>query len=269
MSIEEVLNSDVVVSKKKMKARSLEGKMEARKRDRERKRRDQLSTDQLDCVRSKDKKYKQLKRQNMSETDKQKAREVRNQKNRSESKKRTNLDNLKEIKRIDEVVRKRRSRSLLSEEEKGIEKLKAKVAMAKGRKNGFIRSYKQRQKRDKNDLYIWKRFIKWVNLDLFKERNPRLKDINDKLQSLQRQIKDFENNRRLLAHQRSRMKAWKGRPQMDKEKICNKRSIEIRKHRKIIDVKVDIEDSNLRKSTYESDSSIDNDQEENIDYYYD
>ena len=250
-----------------MKARSLEGKIEARKRDRERKRRDQLSSDQLDCLRSKDKKYKQLKRQNMSETEKQKAREVRNQKNRSESKKRSNLDNLKEIKRIDEVVRKRRSRSLLSEEEKSIEKLKAKVAMAKGRKNGFIRSYKQRKKRDKNELYIWKKFIKWVNLDLFKERNPRLKDVNEKLELLQRQIRDFENNRRLLAHRRSRMKTWKGKSQTKKEKICNKSSIEIRKHRKIIYGKVDIEDS--KKSTYESDSSIDSDQEENIDYYYD
>ena len=203
----------------------------------------------------------------MSETEKQKAREVRNQKNRSESKKRSNLDNLKEIKRIDEVVRKRRSRSLLSEEEKSIEKLKAKVAMAKGRKNGFIRSYKQRKKRDKNELYIWKRFIKWVNLDLFKERNPRLKDVNEKLELLQRQIRDFENNRRLLAHRRSRMKTWKGRPKTKKEQICNKSSIEIRKHRKIIYGKFDIEDS--KKSTYESDSSIDSDQEENIDYYYD
>ena len=77
-------------------------------------------------------------------------REVRNEKNRSESKRRSNLDDLKELKRIEEVVRKRKFRSLLSDKEKNIEKLKAKVGMAKVRKNGSLRTYKQRKKRDKN-----------------------------------------------------------------------------------------------------------------------
>ena len=252
-----------------MKAkRSLEGKMEARKRDRERKRRDQLSSDQLDCVRLKDKKYKQLQRQNMSETEKQRAREARNQKNRSESKKRSNLDDLKELKRINEVVRKRKFRSLLSEKEKNNDKIKAKVGMSKGRKNGFIRSYKQRKKRDKNELYIWKRFINWVDLDLFKERNPKLKNVNEKLKSMYTQIRDYENNRRMLAYRNSRMRTWKGRSHSKKEQLSNKNSIKMRRHRKIIYVEVDTEDLNQRKSTYDSDSSIDCDQEEDNDCYY-
>ena len=149
----------IVILKEKMKGkRSLEGKMEAKKRDRERKRRDQLSSDQLDHVRLRDKKYKQIYRKRMSETEKQNAREARNEKNRSESKRRSNLDDLKELKRIDEVVRKRKFRSLLSDKEKNIEKLKAKVGMAKGRKNGSLQTYKQRKKRDKNELFMWKRF---------------------------------------------------------------------------------------------------------------
>ena len=57
--------------------RNLEGKMEARKRDRERKRRDQLTPTQLDEVRSTQKKYKKFKRNNMSEMEKEKAREIR------------------------------------------------------------------------------------------------------------------------------------------------------------------------------------------------
>ena len=60
--------------------RSLEGKMEARERDRERKRRDQLSSDKLESVRIKDRNYKKLRRQNMTDTEKQKAREKRNSK---------------------------------------------------------------------------------------------------------------------------------------------------------------------------------------------
>ena len=46
--------------------RSLEGKMEARERDRERKRRDQLTLDQLEHVRSADRNYKKNKRLNMT-----------------------------------------------------------------------------------------------------------------------------------------------------------------------------------------------------------
>ena len=60
--------------------RSLEGKMEARERDRERKRRDQLSSDKLESVRIKDRNYKKLRRQNMTDTEKQKARETRKNK---------------------------------------------------------------------------------------------------------------------------------------------------------------------------------------------
>ena len=42
----------------------------------------------------------------------------------------------------------------------------------------------------------------------------------------------------------------------------------MRRHRKIIYVEVDTEDLNQRKSTYDSDSSIDCDQEEDNDCYY-
>ena len=250
-----------------MKAkRSLEGKMEARKRDRERKRRDQLSTDQLDCVRLREKKYKQIYRKRMTETEKQNAREVRNEKNRSESKQRSNLDDLKELKRIEEVVRKRKFRSLLSDKEKNIEKLKAKVGMAKGRNNGSLRTYKQRKKRDKNELFIWKSFIERVDLDLFRERNKNLLNVHEKLKLFNKQIRDFENNRRLLADRHRRMKTWKGRSQTKKEQYCNKKSIETRKHRKII--YVEVEDFIERKSAYDSDSYSDSDQEENIDFDY-
>ena len=57
--------------------RSLAGKLEAQKRDRERKRRDQLTSEQLECVRSTERNYKKLKRQNMTETEKQEARKAR------------------------------------------------------------------------------------------------------------------------------------------------------------------------------------------------
>ncbi len=246
--------------------RSLEGKMEAKKRDRERKRRDQLSSDQLDHVRLRDKKYKQIYRKRMSETEKQNAREARNEKNRSESKRRSNLDDLKELKRIDEVVRKRKFRSLLSDKEKNIEKLKAKVGMAKGRKNGSLQTYKQRKKRDKNELFMWKRFIDKVDLDLFRERNKNLKNVHEKLKLLNKQIRDFENHRRLLADRHSRMKTWKGRSQTKKEQYCNKKRIEMRKHRKII--YVEVEDFIERKIAYDSDSYSDSDKEENIDFDY-
>ena len=53
-------------SDKMMGKRSLEGKMEARERDRERKRRDQLTLYQLEHVRSADRNYKKNKRLNMT-----------------------------------------------------------------------------------------------------------------------------------------------------------------------------------------------------------
>ena len=138
--------------------------------------------------------------------------------------------------------------------------------MAKGRKNGFLRSYKQRKKRDKNELYIWKRFIQRVNIDLFEMRNKNLKNVNEKLKSLNRQIRHFENNRREMAHRNSRIPSWKGRSQTKKVEFCNKRSIEMRKHRKII--YVEDKDFNEKKSTYDSDYYLDSDQEENIDCDY-
>ena len=63
------------------------------------------------------------------------------------------------------------------------------------------------------------------------------------------------------------MRTWKGRSHSKKEQ-SNKNSIKMRRHRKIIYVEVDTEDFNQRKSTYDSDSSIDCDQEEDNDCYY-
>ena len=59
---------------------------------------------------------------------------------------------VKEIKQIDGALRKRLLRSMLSEEDKIKSRKKAKVEMALGRKNGFLRKYKQRTKRDPNRL---------------------------------------------------------------------------------------------------------------------
>ena len=159
-----------------MKAeRSLAGKMEARQRDRERKRRDQLTAEQLECVRSTDRKYKQMKRDNMTETEKQEARKARRQKYEPEvSKKRRNLNKLKEMRNIEKTLRMRNLRSLLSEKEKEIKRITAKIGMASVRKNGPLRSYKQRNKRDKNNLDVWRHFFKYhVQIDLFLETNKK------------------------------------------------------------------------------------------------
>ena len=89
--------------------RSLEGKQEARERDRERKRRDQLTSDQLERVRSTDRNYKRKKRLNMTDTEKQKVRETRNSKYKPRNlKKRSNKEHLKEIKNIEKVIRMRK-----------------------------------------------------------------------------------------------------------------------------------------------------------------
>jgi len=58
-------------------------------------------------------------------------------------------------------------RSHLSEGEKTNANQTAKVRMALGRRNGFLRSYKQRKKHPNNNLDIWKNFLNSINLDLY------------------------------------------------------------------------------------------------------
>ena len=81
-----------------MKAkRSIEGKMEARKRDRERKKRNQLTENQLNHVRSTERKYQQSRRDEMTENEKRKSREIRKKK-KEWKKKRDGQKTLKKIK---------------------------------------------------------------------------------------------------------------------------------------------------------------------------
>ena len=218
--------------------RNLEGKMEARKRDRERKRRDQLTSTQLDCVRSREKKYKKLKRKT------------------ERLKRMSNAEDLKEIKRIDEALRKRKYRSQLSEKEKENEKQKSKIGMTLGRKNGFLTTYKQRKKRDKNELYIWKRFINLVNFDLFKERNSNRQDLIEKLASMKRQIRDFENKKREEANRYRHFRwVWKGRNVNKKEEVCNKNIVKMRQYRTKITKKINVEDFKTIKYRYDTSDS--------------
>ena len=240
--------------------RNLEAKMEARERDRERKRRDQLTHAQLDQVRSRERKYKKFKRNNMSETEKQKSRKVRNMKNMERLKRISNSEDLKEMKRIEEALRKRKYRSQLSEKEKEIAKLKSKVGMKSGRKSGFLTSYKQRKKRDKNELYTWKKFINCVNFDLFKERNSNSKDLIEKLASIKRQIGDFENQKRQEANRYSHFRwVWKGRDVRKKEDVCDKYIVKMRQYRTKIKEKINIED--FKTIQYRYDTSSDSDEE--------
>ena len=218
--------------------RNLEGKMEARKRDRERKRRDQLTSTQLDCVRSREKKYKKLKRKT------------------ERLKRMSNAEDLKEMKRIDEALRKRKYRSQLSEKEKENEKQKSKIGMTLGRKNGFLTTYKQRKKRDKNELYIWKRFINLVNFDLFKERNSNRQDLIEKLASMKRQIRDFENKKREEANRYRHFRwVWKGRNVNKKEEVCNKNIVKMRQYRTKITKKINVEDFKTIKYRYDTSDS--------------
>lgn len=215
--------------------RNPEGKMEAQKRDRERKRRDQLTASQLNQVRLTEKKYKKLKRNNMSEMDKQKAREVRNLKNRSkEVKKISNAEDLKEMKKRDEALRKRQYRSQLSEKEKSIAKLKAKIGMASGRKNGFLTSYKQRKSR--------------------KEEIRR------------KQIRDLENQKREEANRYKHFRwVWKGRNVNKKaclDEVCDKNIVRMRQYRTKIKEKINIKDVKTIYCGYDSSDNSSSDEED-------
>ena len=243
--------------------RSLEGKIEARERDRNRKRRDQLSSDKLESIRLQDRNYKKLRRQNMTDTEKQKARETRNNKNNP--KKKRNLKNLKEMKKIEEVIRIRKFRTLLSEKEKNIVKMNSRVGMALCRKNGSLRAYKQRKKRDLIDLNVWRKFFKNdVFVDLFMETNSKKEKVREKLKSVKRQIRDFEN-KKMQEEQWDRLwkgRVWKGRSLNKEEETYSKDNVRTRKYRTKIKQKIIINESCDSKS---SDEETDDDDEDNSD----
>ena len=78
----------------------------------------------------------------------------------------------KEMKKIEEVIRKRKFRTLLSEKEKNIVRMNSRIAMALCRKNGSLSAYKQRKKRDPIDVNVWRNFFKNdIFVDLFMETN--------------------------------------------------------------------------------------------------
>ena len=156
-----------------------------------------------------------------------------------------NKKDLQEIKNIDKVLRMRKLRSLLSEEEKKRLRTNAKVTMSALRKNVFVKKYKQREKRDKNYLNIWKKFLHTINLDLFMMDNPRLKNLPLKLNKIVKEVKEMENKRREEAHLAARMPTWKSMKK-DKnnlknlEEMVNNNMKKMRKHRK--EIKLEIKD---------------------------
>ena len=214
--------------------RNLEEKMEAQKRDRERKRRDQLTASQLDRVRLTENKYQKFKRNNMSEMERQKAKEVRNLKNIVRVKKIRNAEDLKEMKKRDEALRKRKFRSQLSEKEQSIAKLKAKVGMASGRKNGFLTSYKQRKSR--------------------KEEIRR------------KQIRDLENQKREEAKRYKHFRwVWKGRNVNKKaclDEVCDKNIVRMRQYRTKIKEKINIKDVKTINCGYDHNDNSSSDEED-------
>ena len=157
--------------------RNKERLIEARERDRERKRekRDQLTDEQLDQVRTSEKQRFQIRRKAMSICKKEEEKEKdRNRKSYwfTQAKKKRNREILKEIKKIETVIRVRKLRAQNSEEDKLILRKEARGKMTVGRKNGFLNKYKQRDKRAGNDLQIWKDFFRTTNLDLLSSSGP-------------------------------------------------------------------------------------------------
>ena len=173
-----------------------EEKAKARERDRERKRRDQLTPSQLAQVRFLDKENKKRRRK---------------KKNMIKNDKLLHFHEIKEIKRIKTLLRVREQRSKLSEEEKQGVRDRARDIMSRGRKEGFLRKYKQRRKRDKNHLVIWKNYFKSVNLDLFMMDHPNMKNTHEELKVWSKQVKEMENKKREEAFRNSRMQTWNPR----------------------------------------------------------
>ena len=101
-----------------------EDKIKARKRDSERKRRDQLTSCQHARVKFLDKKNKKKFRKNMSEKEREKVKEKdRIRKSINTRWKQFNLGRIKEICRINTLLRVRKYRSQLSVKDKQIEEM--------------------------------------------------------------------------------------------------------------------------------------------------
>ena len=152
-----------------------EERMRARERDRERKKRNLLTPSQLARVNFLEKTNKKKLRKNMSETEKERVKEKDRMRKISDKKlKKLNLEKIKEICRINTLLRVRKLRSQLSEKEKQVVRDKAREGMALKREKGFLGKYKQRKKRDPNYLNIWRNFFRHINLDLFIMGTPQL-----------------------------------------------------------------------------------------------
>ena len=241
------------------------GKIKARERDRQRKRdkRSRLTDDELNKLRIKEKVRIQKRRKNMSQAKKDKEKE----KDRSRKsnkfvmlKKRRIAKHIKEIKSIEKVLRMRSLRSLVSEEDKRKSRHKAKVEMALGRKNGLVRKYKQRAKRDPNDLKIWGDFLRPGNLENFISDTPKLKKLHKKLKVLKKQFIAMENKEWQEAHKFDGMPTWtpgrffKQKEVGEVEESVNKNLINMRKHRKKIKEKIEDYDKLRQRSGQSSDS---------------
>ena len=247
-----------------------EQKMEIRKKDRERKRRDQLTPDKLLEIRKSERDRMQNRRLKMSEGEKEKVKEKDRDRKSCKIKKyikKSNVDDLKEIRKIEKVIRMRNKRSLLSKQEKENIKNEAKVRMSFGRKNGFLRRYKQRKTRDGNNLNLWKKFLGTINLDLFEMSNRNLKDICKKLKKLDRQIKAIDYHKKQEARKYDGMVKWNPRGTVMKkedanlEQLASKACLKMRKHRKPIQQVIKdyekLKGSSTTYSTYSDDSSDD------------
>lgn len=245
-----------------------EEKMELRKKDRERKRRDQLTPEKLHEIRKSERDRMQKRRLNMSKREKEKVKEKDRDRKSCKIKKyikKSNSDKLKEIKKIEKVIRMRKKRSLLSKQEKEEFRNEAKVRMSFGRKNGFLRKYKQRKTRDGNDLNLWKKFLGTINLDLFEMKNRNLKGTCKKLKKLHRQIKAIEYHKEQEARKYDGMRKWNPREKKEDknlEELASKACFKMRKHRKPVPQVIwdyeELKGSSGTCTTYSDDSSDDN-----------
>lgn len=237
--------------------------MEARERDRERKReqRSKLTVEQLDEVRLKEKVRIQTRRNNMCQTEKEKVKEKdKKRKSLKFWKTRRKARCVKEIKKIDGALRKRFFRSMLSEENKIKSRKKAKVEMASGRKNGFLRKYKQRTKRNPNRLIIWRDFFKTFDIEFLKSETPKKKHLYNELNVLKKETRKMEDRERQeyqRAHMFDNMPTWTGRNFKQKgnettEKFVTKKISKMRKHRKKIKEKIENYEELRKKSDQSS-----------------
>ena len=249
--------------------RSEQRKMEARERDKERKRekRDQMTFEQLEKLRLSEKERFQRRRQNMSKTEKEKLQEKdRNRKTYwfDKAKKRRNKCISREIKNIDKVLRVRKWRESFSEEKRMFLREKAKAEMMLRRKNGVLKEYKQkgkRTKRNKNNLTIWKDFFKTITLDLFITETPKLKHLHEKLNVLNSKVREMENQRRQEAYMYARIPTWKPeRAFKEKCESVRNKIMKMRNHRQKI--KEEIKDyEKLRRKALMCDTNDSSDSE--------